>query len=123
MALSVMALSGMALGNCSSWLCAFYYMHKQHSESWAASKVLLSFVGDNPSAHIGLSLYEKQLAKDRQIFGTNPHLKQEILRLAEFFQDGQEVATSKVSWDRHCLKNKNKKGGLIGPYCVPAVFL
>lgn len=46
---------------------------------------------DKPSAQIGLSLHEKQLAKDRQLFGTRPCLRQEILRLAEFSRDGKEV--------------------------------
>lgn len=66
-----MALGVMALGCRSSRLCASYRMRKQHSQSWAATKqVLFSLVGDNPSAQIGLSLHQKQLLKDGQLFGT-----------------------------------------------------
>lgn len=91
-----MALGVMALGQHSSWPCASFHMGKQHSQSRASTKqVLLSLAGDNPSAQIRLSLYKKQLAKDRQLFGTNPHLRQRALRLAEFVRDEQEIGTPK----------------------------
>lgn len=67
-------------------------MSKQHFQFWATTKqVLFSLVGDKLSAQIGLSLQEKQLAEDGQLFGTRPHLRQEILRLAELSSDGKEV--------------------------------
>jgi len=71
-------------------------MRKQHFQFWAATKlVLFSLVGDKPSAQIGLSLHEKQLAKDRQLFGTKPCLRQEILDWQNFPETGKRLDISK----------------------------